>query len=79
VVFIHATVCDAQGNPVYGSDANVTFQLEGNGKLIGSNPMKAEAGIASILLQAGNEEGTLTVKATGANLKTAVLKVMAER
>jgi len=79
VVFVHATVCDANGNPVYSSDVNVTFQLEGDGKLIGSNPIKAEAGIATILLQAGNKAGTLNLTAKGSQLKSAILKMKAER
>ncbi|HET9570913.1 MAG TPA: glycoside hydrolase family 2 TIM barrel-domain containing protein [Bacteroidales bacterium] len=73
VLFVHATVCDINGHPVYQSDAGVQFELEGDGKLIGSNPIKAEAGIATILVQAGNKAGTLYLKASSTHLKTAKL------
>ncbi len=79
VIFIHATVCDANGHPVYNSEESVEFQLEGDGKLIGSNPIKTEAGIATILLQAGTKAGTLNLKATGSNLKTAQLSLKTKR
>lgn len=79
VIFVHATVCDANGNPVYSAGDSIEFKLVGAGKLIGSNPIKAEAGIATILLQAGEKAGMLQLQATGAGLKTAVLKIKTER
>jgi beta-galactosidase len=63
VVFVYATICDAKGNQVFESNALVQFTIKGNGKLIGQNPINAEAGISSILLQASAIPGNITVEA----------------
>ena len=68
VVFVYATVYDANGNPVFGSDASIQFLVKGNGKLIGQNPIKAEAGIATILLQATAIPGNIIVEAKSIGL-----------
>ena len=54
VIFVYATVTDSAGNQVHSSDVMVEFAVRGNAWLIGDNPAKAEDGIASILLRAGN-------------------------
>ena len=79
VVFIYATVCDANGNPVHESDASIQFSLKGNGKLIGQNPIKAEAGIATILLQAGDKSSTLSITATNAELTQGKIDITSEK
>jgi len=71
VVFVYATVCDANGNTITDSDASIQFNINANGKLIGQNPVKAEAGIATILLQAGIDTKSIIIKATSVNLKSA--------
>ena len=68
MVFVYATVYDANGNPVFGSDASIQFLVKGNGKLIGQNPIKAEAGIATILLQATAIPGNIIVEAKSIGL-----------
>lgn len=75
IVFVYATVTDKNGTPVVDTDASIQFSIKGNGKLVGQNPIKTEAGIATILLQAGSIAGTITVEATAAGLAPAVLKV----
>ena len=70
VVFVYATICDAKGNTVTDSDASVQFTVNANGKLIGQNPVKAEAGIATILLQAGTVSKSITIKANSDKLKS---------
>ena len=68
VVFVYATVCDAKGNQVFTSDASIQFLVKGNGKLIGQNPIKAEAGIATILLQTTAIPGNIIVEAKSIGL-----------
>jgi beta-galactosidase len=70
VVFVYATICDSDGNTVTDSDASVQFTVNANGKLIGQNPIKAEAGIATILLQAGTVSKSIAVKANADKLKS---------
>jgi len=69
VVFVYATICDANGNAVTDTDASVQFTVNANGKLIGQNPIKAEAGIATILLQAGTASKSIVIKANAEKLK----------
>ena len=75
VVFVYATVCDAKGNPVYGSDASIQFSVKGNGKIIGQNPIQAEAGIATILVQASSIPGEITVEAKAEGLIPAKINI----
>jgi beta-galactosidase len=71
VVFVYATVCDAKGNPVFGSAASIQFSVKGNGKPIGQNPIHAEAGIATILVQATAIPGNITIEAKAEGLSPA--------
>jgi beta-galactosidase len=75
VVFVYATVCDATGNPVSGSNAAIQFSVKGNGKLIGQNPISAEAGIATILVQASLIPGNITVEAKAEGLSPAKINI----
>jgi len=75
-VFVYATVCDANGNTNTDSNASIQFTINSNGKLIGQNPIHAEAGIASILLQAGNLSKDIIIRANSDNLKSAVLSIV---
>ena len=70
VVFVYATICDSEGNTVTESNASVQFTVNANGKLIGQNPIKAEAGIATILLQAGIVSKNIVIKANSDKLKS---------
>lgn len=67
LVFIYVYVIDAQGVVVPNATHNISFELTGDGKLIGSNPISAEAGIATILLQAGTV-GEVTIHSTSNGL-----------
>jgi len=79
IVFVYATICDSKGNPVLESDASVEFSVKNSGKLIGQNPIKAEGGTATILLQAGNNNRSIIIKATSGNLKSAELAIPTEK
>lgn len=72
VIFVYATLTDSAGNQVYTGDTMVEFTVRGNAELIGSNPVKAEAGIASILLRAGNP-GKIMIKASSPGISEAEL------
>jgi len=75
IVFVYATICDLKGNPVTASEDAIRFTINANGKLIGQNPVKAEAGIATILLQAGTTGKKIVIKADADNLKPDELTV----
>jgi len=77
LVFVHATVCDSKGNPVQQSTASVQFSVKGNAKLIGQNPIKAEAGTATILLQSGSSTGGIVISASANELKSDKITISA--
>ena len=75
VVFVYATVCDKKGNTISDSNAEVQFTLQGDARIIGQNPIKAEAGIATFLLQAGDTANKITIEAKSNGLKTGKLSL----
>ncbi|MFV5698160.1 DUF4982 domain-containing protein [Flavobacterium sp. ZT3R17] len=76
MVFVYAKITDANGTIIPTAMNEVTFALSGkNAALIGENPVKAEAGIATIILKTKNLKSPITIKASGANLKSATLKI----
>jgi beta-galactosidase len=70
-VFIRAEVVDRHGEVVSGSDAPVHFLVNGPGKIVSPGEMKAEAGVATMLLQAGDIPGQITIAATAPGLPEA--------
>lgn len=70
VVFVYATVCDSEGNPVHQSAAEITFRIEG-AQLYSPEKVKAEAGIATALIRTPNTPGQIRLCAAAAGLKTA--------
>lgn len=77
VVFVYATVTDSAGNQVFTSDAMIEFTVRGNAKLIGSNPVRAEAGIAAVLIKAGSP-GRIMIRAVSPGMSQAELMTEAK-
>ncbi|PIB37343.1 hypothetical protein BFP72_01880 [Reichenbachiella sp. 5M10] len=64
VVFVYAQIVDQHGTLVPTDERAVTFTLDGaEAELIGENPVKAEAGIATILLRTHSFVQDLTIRA----------------
>jgi beta-galactosidase len=82
-VRVYAHICDARGTTYpYGED-EITFRVRGQGSLIGdatirANPMVAQAGIATALVQSTTRAGSITVEATAFGLKTATLQITSQ-
>jgi beta-galactosidase len=77
-VRVYAHICDARGTTYPYGDDQVTFTVSGEGAVIGgtdilSNPMRAEAGIATGLIRPTTTAGTITVEASAFGLKPATL------
>lgn len=68
IVFVHATVTDEQGTLVPDNNAEIHFSVEGPGKLIGNNPVRANAGIATLLLQTTPGTAPIVIRATANGL-----------
>ena len=61
--FVNACVTDSVGNLVYDADLAVEFTIEGSGKVLGYNPVIAEAGIASALIRTEALDSLLVISA----------------
>ena len=77
-VVVHAAIRDARGTVVPLADDLVTFDVEGQGRIlgdasIGANPMRAQAGIASALVISTRRSGKITVTARAFGLRPATL------
>jgi len=79
VIFIYATLVDSIGNPVHNADSLVEFSVRGNGDLIGNNPVRAEAGVASILLRAGKNPGKIMIRALSGEMAEAEIMTESRR
>lgn len=71
-VFVYASIVDQNGTVIPNAEAPVTFSItEGEGEIVGQNPIRAEAGIATTLLQAGNTPGKIVIRAEADGLRSA--------
>jgi beta-galactosidase len=75
VVFVYARITDVNGNLVPDAKNVVKFTVKGNAVLVGADPVKAEAGIAIIVLKTGGIPGEIFLSASSENLKNALVKV----
>jgi beta-galactosidase len=70
-VFVRAEVIDRRGEVVPTADLPVGFAVTGPGKMISPAETKAEAGVATMLLQAADTSGQISVVATTPGLTAA--------
>ncbi|MBF9236517.1 DUF4982 domain-containing protein [Hymenobacter sp. BT683] len=75
VLFVYADVVDAAGTVLPDATNNVRFALKGAGELVGENPVRAEAGIATVLLKTGQNQESVQLTATADGLAEAGLKI----
>ena len=68
IAIVYASILDSLGTVIPSASNAVTFSVSGNATLIGQNPMPAQAGIATIFLQAGTSPGSITVTAAATGL-----------
>jgi beta-galactosidase len=75
VVFVYAAITDENGVTVHDASNEVHFEIEGDGKLVGQNPINAEAGVASVLVRVGESSGVITVRAISEGLETGTIEL----
>jgi len=68
VIFVRASVVDAAGTVVPTAENCISFEVEGPGEIVGPTSVIAEAGIATALLRAGSQPGTIIVSAKSPGL-----------
>jgi beta-galactosidase len=77
---VFARVCDARGTTVPFADDLVRFEVDGEGGIIGNeqigaNPFRAEAGIATVIVQSTGRPGKIIVKASAFGLDTGEVEI----
>ena len=75
IVFIYASITDANGTIIPDDNRAVTFTVEGDAELIGDNPRNAEAGISTILLMSGKTSGVIKVRASVEGLTSGEMEI----
>ncbi|WP_181305527.1 glycoside hydrolase family 2 protein [Rufibacter sp. XAAS-G3-1] len=76
LVFVYASVLDKNGTVVPTATNEVTFKVtSGDAGIVGPATVKAEAGIAAILLKAGANPGTVKVEATAGTLANGTVSI----
>ena len=71
MIFVYAKITDANGTVVPTATNEVAFSIaEGNAELIGENPVKAEAGIATIILKTKDLKKPINILAKSENLQS---------
>jgi beta-galactosidase len=88
--YVQAFILDQNNNPVPFADNEIEFELTGAGKLnaVGNgnlkeympyktNKTKAYEGRCLAIVQSGNKEGIITLKAKSANLQESIVNIMA--
>lgn len=78
-VRVYAHVCDKRGTTYLFSDDMITFSVSGEGSLIGdstifANPLRAEAGIATVLVRLNKIAGRITVHASSPGFENATIE-----
>ena len=84
-VRVYAKICDARGTVCPFADDKIEFAIEdacdGDARIIGcekigANPVRAEAGIATVLVQAGRTAGEIVVNASAFGLTPGRMEIM---
>ena len=67
LVFVYAQLLDEKGNPTYDNDVEVTFSTQGDIRLVSPDKIKTEAGVASALIEIGDDLEDASVSAVAGN------------
>lgn len=62
-VFVYVSIYDKRGTLCVEDSSMIKLSVEGDAQVIGSDEIKAEAGIATFLVRSGNEGGKILLKA----------------
>lgn len=73
IVFVYAEITDNNGTIIHDAADDVEFEVKGDAEIVGPSVIKAEAGIATMLLKAGTEPGKIIVSARAKALKSGAL------
>jgi len=74
-VFVYAAVVDEHGTTLPADQRPIKFEISGPARLIGKNPIPAEAGVATILVVGGAQPGKITLTASAEGLEPARIQI----
>jgi beta-galactosidase len=79
VIFVYASIIDNKGVVVPNDNRKVVFKIEsGDATIIGPGQIEAEAGIATILLKAGNKAGNIKLSAKADGLEETTIQLISK-
>jgi beta-galactosidase len=74
-LFVYASVVDSTDNIVFNADSDIEFSIKGDAVIISENPVKAQAGIAPIVIKAGTKPGKITIRARANGISQAEMMI----
>nr|HPT12185.1 glycoside hydrolase family 2 TIM barrel-domain containing protein [Bacteroidales bacterium] len=74
-VFVYASIVDSTENTVYAASDSVMFTIKGDAVIMGQNTVKAEAGIAPVIIRAGTNPGKIIIRANAKGLSQAEMMI----
>lgn len=74
-IFVYASVVDSTDNMVYSASDTVVFSVKGDAAIVGPESVRAEAGIAPVIVQAGTKPGKIVVRARSGKLSQAEIMI----
>lgn len=69
IVFLYVAAIDSKGNICHDFEDAISVDVDSNVKVLNTDGIETEAGIATLLLEIGNNSGTAEVSATSNKLK----------
>ncbi len=78
-VFVYAEVVDESGTVIPYAENTINFMVKGPASLIGDNPVRSEAGIATIILRSQAQSGKIVVTAESSGLKSAYGEIISKK
>jgi len=72
---LYGYITDEHGVLIPDAANTIDFHVSGGGQIVGPSSVRAEAGIATVLLKGSDEGGKVTISASAAHIKPAVLSL----
>ena len=70
LIFVYAAIADKNETTLPGAANKVKFTIAGDGSIVGPTEINADAGIATILVKAGDKPGKIIITASSEGLKS---------
>jgi beta-galactosidase len=75
VLFVYASIRDSNNHFVPIATDSISFSIEGDATIVSPSVVKAEAGIATILVRSGLKHGNVRIHATASGMKGSTISI----